>query len=111
MYNAGSLRTLLTVGVDVAHYVVTDYLFACLGDIVIDVLGVFLKLGDLFVGDIQTKFLFGLGESYPQSAPCAELHIGGEEVLHFLTCVAGAERCLIYVFHLRSVLCNHFLSI
>ena len=99
MDNASCLRTLLTVGVNVAHHVVTHDLLTCLSDFVIDVLGVFLQFGDLLVGDIKTEFLLGLCESDPQPAPCAEFHVGGEEVLHFLARVTGAEGRLIDVFH------------
>ena len=98
MDNARRLGTLLSVGIDVAHHIVPHFLLPRLRHLIIDVVGVGFEFRDLLVGDIQTQFLLGLGKRNPQSAPCAEFHIGRKEVLHFLPGIAGTKRGFINVF-------------
>ncbi len=83
------LGALHPIGIDVAHYIVPDLPLACLGHIIIDVLCVGLKLGNLLVGDVEPLRLLGAGQCDPELSPCAELHVRRKKILHL---VAGIAR-------------------
>ena len=87
----------LSVGVDVGHYVVADFLFSCLCNGEVDVVDVGFKLGYLLGGDVQSQLHFRSGKGYPKAAEGAELFLLGEYVLHFLAGIAGAEGAFVGV--------------
>ena len=89
MDDASGLGALLAVGVHVAHHVVADHLLPLLGHFVVDVVGVLFKLVDLLLGHRQAQFPLRLRQGDPQFPPGAELHVRGEQVLHFLVRVPG----------------------
>ena len=66
---------LLSVGVYVGHHIVTYFLFPCSGNLIIDVVRMAFQLIDLRLRDRQAQLLFRFGQSDPQPAPGAELHI------------------------------------
>ena len=84
MDNSLCLRTLYAVSVNMAHYVVTNLLFLGLGNLVVYILGMSLKLCNLLVGNIQAELLFTLRKSNPKLSPSLKLEIGRENVFHFL---------------------------
>ena len=98
MDDAGCLRALFAVGVDVAHDVVTDDLFAGAGDVIVDIVGMCLHLVDHLVGDaIDAEFLLGLREGDPELPPGTELVVLGEDELHFLAGVPLGKRTYVCV--------------
>lgn len=86
------LGTLITESQNVRHYVVANFLFACGGVIVIDVVDFRFHFGYLLVGDVYAEIFFRLCKSDPKSAPRAELKVGRENVLHLFACVSLAKR-------------------
>lgn len=46
---------------------------------------------DLFVTDVQTQFLFGLGQGNPEPSPGSELLVIAKELLHLPGCIAGGQ--------------------
>ena len=73
MDDTGSLGALLTIGVDMAHYVMADLFFPGLSHVVVDVLLMGPQFFQLFIGDGQAQFLLRLRQGDPQLAPGAEL--------------------------------------
>ena len=88
MNDACCLGALLSVGVHMAHDIVTHFLFSCPGHLIIDILGVCLQFFNLFIRDDgltvsgKSQFLLRLCQRDPQLSPGAEFHIGGENILH-----------------------------
>ena len=70
------IRTLLTISVDVAHDVMSDFFFSRFCNIVVDVVLVLLQLVNLFLGDGKTQFFFRLCQSDPEPSPSSEFHVG-----------------------------------
>ena len=91
MQNALGFWALQTVGVDVAHHVVTAFPFPALGVLVVDVVLMGFQLGDLLVGDGKPLRLFRFGQSDPELPPCAELVVLGENELHVFAGIAGGK--------------------
>ena len=87
MDNALGLGALLSIGVYMAHYVMSYFLLSCSGNIIIDVILMALKLIDLLLSNIKSQFLLNLRKGDPESSPGSELHVLGKNVLHLLTCV------------------------
>ena len=81
------LGALNAVGIDVAHNIVANLLFTFFGNVIVDVVCVCFKLGNLFVGYFKSKLLFRLGKCNPQSAPGFKLFVRRKEILHFIACV------------------------
>ena len=84
MDNSLCLRALFAVSVNMAHYVVTNPFFLSLGNLVVYILGMSLKLCNLLVGNIQAELLFTLSKSNPKLSPSLKLEIGRENIFHFL---------------------------
>lgn len=63
-----------------------NFFFARLGNIVIYIVRVCLKLCDLLVGNVEPELLFALGESYPELPPRFELVIRRER--YFISLLA-----------------------
>ena len=84
MYYALCVGALQSIGIHVRHDVVPDFLFTALGIGIVYVAAVSLKLLNLLIGNIEPKFLFCFGKSYPQTAPCSKLFVVREYPLHFL---------------------------
>ena len=98
MDDARRLGALLAVGVDMAHHVVADQLFAGDGDIVVDVVHMGFQLGHHLGGDVgQALVHLGPGQRHPQAAPGAELVVVREDVLHLIGGVTGGKRADITV--------------
>ena len=91
MDNSLCLGADLTVGVDVSHNVVAHFLFPCLGNCKIYVVNICLQLVNLLLCNIKSKLHFGSCKGYPEAAEGGEFLLSGEDVLHFLACVAGTE--------------------
>ena len=71
-----SLWALLAVSVNMAHYIVAKLLFILSCNIIIDIIGICLKLVNLLLSDIKPKFLFSLCKCNPKLSPSFELKIG-----------------------------------
>ena len=92
MNDAGCLGALQAIGVHMAHHIVANQFFTGNGILVVDVVLVGFQLGDLFIGDAKALLLLGLSQSDPQAAPCAELVVFAENILHFVRRIAGRKR-------------------
>ena len=68
--------TLLAVGIDVRHDVVTDLFFTRRGDVVIDIVGMGAQFLELTVGNREAELLLRLGERDPQPPPGPEFVVG-----------------------------------
>ena len=97
--DAGRLRALLAVGIDVAHHVVAHEALTRFGDLIIDVVGMRLELVNLLLRDRQAQLHLALRQRDPQAAPCPELHIGREKIFHLLIGIAGGQWGFIGVSH------------
>ena len=86
------LRELLTVCINVGHNVVSYLTLALFGNLEIYVVAVRFKLCDLLVGYIETELFLSLCKRYPQSSPCAEFEILGEDVLHLCRRIPCGKR-------------------
>ena len=95
------LRALDTVGIDMAHHVVTAALFFGFRDIEIDVLRVGLEFVYLLLRNRKAKLHFAFGEDNPELAPGFELVLRAEEKLHFPGSVSCIERVFVFVTHFR----------
>ena len=106
------LGALQTVGIDVAHDIVTHQLFAGDGILVVHVVLVGFQLGNLLIGDGKALLLLGLGQRDPQLAPGAELVVVREDILHLVRGIAGRERGNITVMlcHGKSPLLSYSLK-
>ena len=89
------LGALLSVCVNVGHYVVAHQLLALFSHVVVDVVDVGLKLVYLLLGNGQTQLHLAPCESDPQAAPCGKLLVRREDVLHLLARIACAERAFV----------------
>ena len=96
---------LYPVGVHMAHDIVADFLFPCLGDLKIDVVAVGFQLGDLLVGNIKPQRLFRFRKRNPQLPPGAEFEGFGENELHLVACVARRERRNVLFLGICHVFC------
>ena len=74
MYYASGVRTLYAVSINVAHYVMADFLLSLAGDVIVDVIGVRFEFVYLFLRYIKTQLPFGFGESYPKASPCRAIY-------------------------------------
>ena len=89
-------------GVDVRHHVVADLFFPRAYDLIVDVVKVCAHLTDLFLRDVETQFLLGLCQIYPEPPPGGELVILREHELHLFARIARAEGINIAVGHTVS---------
>ena len=80
-----------TVGVDMGHHVMADFLFPLLRGSVVDVGDVGFQLRHLLCGDGQTQFVLRPGQLHPQPPPGLEPHIRREQVQHIGGGVAGGQ--------------------
>lgn len=75
------LRTLLSIGIDMAHHVMTHFLFPGLGHIIVDILRMALQFVNLFLGDnrlavlAQSQLHLRLRQGDPQPPPGSEFHV------------------------------------
>ena len=91
-------RTLLTIGKDMRHDIMANFLFLGLGDLEVYVVRVCFHLGDHFGAHCrEAHFVLGLGQGYPALAPVGEFVAFGKKALHFPAGVAGNQRFLINV--------------
>jgi hypothetical protein len=74
-----------------------DFLFTRFGDVVVDVVGVRLELGDLLVGNVESELFLSLRERYPQPAPGPEFFVRRKKILHLAARVPRAERAFVTV--------------
>ena len=92
MDDAGRLGALLAVGVHMAHHVVAHKALALFGDFIVDVVHMSFQLGHHLGGDIGQALLhLGPGQRHPQAAPCAELVVVREDILHLVRGIAGGK--------------------
>ena len=101
------LGALNAVSVNVRHNVVANFFFARLGNVVIYIVRVRLKLCDLLVGNVEPELLFALGESYPEPPSRFELVIRREKVFHLFARIARIKGTFVNILHNNS----HSLSI
>ena len=91
-------RTLLTIGKDMRHDIMANFLFLGLGDLEVYIVRVCFHLGDHFGAHCrETHFVLGLGQGYPALAPVGEFVAFGKKSLHFPAGVAGNQRFLINI--------------
>ena len=88
MNDAFGIRALLTVGIDMGHDVMADFLLTGFGHIIIDVIFGSLQFFDLLVCDGKAQLLFCLSQGDPQAAPGTELIVLGKNKLHLFACIA-----------------------
>ena len=86
------LWTLHTVSIDMAHNVMPHLTLTCLGNVVVDIILVSLKLGYLLIRNIEPQLLLGARKRYPQPSPCAELEVIREDRLHLGACITCRKR-------------------
>ena len=92
--NTCSLRTLLSVCIYMAHYIMSYFLLTSLSNIIIDILNMLLHLINHILSNNwlailrKTKFHLCLSKCNPKSTPCRKLFILGENILHFLACIS-----------------------
>ena len=94
------LRALEAVGVDMAHDVVADEFFSGLRFLIVDVVLMGDEFVDLFFSDREAQLHLGFREGNPQKPPGFKLLVLGEDVLHFLRSVAGAEGGFVIIAHI-----------
>ena len=97
------LRALQTIGVDVAHDIVTHDLLPRLRVRIIHIVRMGLQLIDLLLGDIEPQLLLGLREGDPELSPGAEFLFLRKEVLHLLARIPLGKRAGILRVILRHV--------
>ena len=91
MDDALCLGALQAVGIDMAHNIMADELFAGDGVLIVDIVLVGLQLGDLLIGDGKALSLFRLSQCDPQPAPSLELVVVRENILHLIRSIPGRE--------------------
>ena len=86
------LRTLFSISIYMAHYIMTDLFFSGFCHIIVNVVNMSFQFFNLLVRNarvaiciFQSQFFFCFCQSNPQSSPCAELHIRRKNVLHLFT--------------------------
>ena len=82
------LGTALAVGQHMRHDIVPDLPLAGGGEFVVDVVDMRPELLDLLLGNVDAELPLRLRERHPQPAPCGELEVRGEDMLHPLAGVA-----------------------
>ncbi len=82
----------IAVCMNMAHYIVAEFLFIFLCRLIIDVLCVRLEFIYLFLSNIKTELTLRLSKSNPKLSPCFKLKIRRVNILHFLACIASVER-------------------
>ena len=95
MNDAGSLGADLTVCIHVGHDIVPAAFFFCFCHVIVNVVDIGFQFVHLLLCHGQTEFHFCPSQSHPKATPCGELLVSGENVLHFLAGIAGAERAFI----------------
>ncbi len=81
------LGALYPVSVNMAHNIVPNLFFALLGNIVIYIVTVRFKFGNLLIRYRQAELLFRARKRNPKSAPGAEFKILRKNKLHFIACI------------------------
>ena len=74
--------TLDAIGVHMCHYIVSHDLFLSLSHIVVDVIHMLFKLGDLFIGDIKPHGFLAFSERHPKPSPGFKFIIVRENLSH-----------------------------
>ena len=82
--NRFCVRALYAVCVNVRHYIVTNFLFASLCNIIINIVNMLFHLSNLFVCYIKSKFFFTFCKRNPKFSPSREFLVRRKNVLHFL---------------------------
>ena len=80
-----------TVGVDMGHHVMADFLFPLLCGSVVDVGDVGFQLRHLLCGDGQTQLVLRPGQLHPQPPPGLEPHVRGKQVQHVFRRIPGSQ--------------------
>ena len=80
--DSGSFRTLLSIRIHMAHYIVAHFLFTGFCHIIIDIIDVRFQFFNLLicdtwisVGIFQSQFFFRFCQGNPQFSPCGKFHI------------------------------------
>ena len=129
MDNSLSVRTSLTVCIDMSHNVVTDFLFSCSSSFIVNIINISFKLFNLFFCNRKSQLHFCSCKSDPQASPCSELLVSGKNILHFLTGISCTERtfvtfCVVHksfysllsiintlLYHEKNMVVNYFIAI
>ena len=88
MNDGSGLGTLKSIGIDMAHDIVTYLPFPKLRISIVDIILMSPELFDLLIGDIKPELLLRLSQRYPEPAPGAELMLLRKKILHVLSGIA-----------------------
>ena len=91
MNDARGRRSGFSIGIDVRHHVVTDFLFAAGDTVKVNIGQVCFQVPDLLFGDRQTEFVLRLRQCQPQPAPGLGTPLRRKELLHGDGGVAGNQ--------------------
>ena len=98
-----SLGTGDPIGIDMSHDIVPYLSLAAVGDLVINIIDMSLKLLCLCIGYIESELLLALGKGDPKTPPSREFLIVREYFLHLPARIAAAERIFVYIVHSLSL--------
>ena len=91
-----------TVGVDMGHDIVADFLLPPLGGVVVDIGNMGFQLRHLLRSDGQPQLMLCPGQLHPQPPPRLKAHVRGKQVQHILGCVPGGKRGFIEILTHKS---------
>ena len=91
------------IGVNMAHDIMPDHFFSGFCILIVDIGHMSPELFDLLIGNGQAKLFFRLSQGHPEAAPCAELHVGRKDILHFPAGISFGQGTYI------SVICHSVL--
>ena len=88
-----------SVGIDVRHHVVADFLFPAGDAVKVNIAQMGLQVAELFLRDREAELMLRLCQSKPQPAPGLGTPLRGEELLHADGSIASDQGRLITVIH------------
>ncbi len=91
-----------SVGVDMSHHIVSDFLFFLCGKLIINVVNMRLKLCHLFRGDRQTQDMLRPCQGNPEPPPGLDTGIRGKELQHKIGSVTGRKRRFVAIFRHKT---------
>ena len=84
MNNRHGLRANVAVCVNVSHNIVAQFALILFRRVVIYVVNMRFKFGNLFVRDVETEFFLTFRKCNPEFAPGGKLGVIGENLFHLI---------------------------
>ena len=93
------LRTHISISMDMGHYIMSEFRLVFCSLFIVNIIDVLLHFPYLPVTDVKPQLLFTFRQSNPELSPGGKFMVCGKDFFHLISCIAGAKRIFINIFH------------